>query len=239
MKIMKYICLFLLLAGLATAQTSTVMTNFTAAGSSIAIPASSILYHRLVISNASTTFTACTVAIDSSPDGTTWTAGGVLASTANNCLNTPRIEQLLPTNARFVRVTVTTLTGTGLNVNITYIGSNVPFPPEACTGTPVQITMSTATTTQFAALTIGVPIRVCKLNIDAAGSTTVTIVAGTGSNCGTGTTSISGPYTLTATGPAINLSGSPELFRLPAGQALCITNSAAIVIGGTLVFSKP
>lgn len=219
-------------------QSAVVTTTFTGTGSSVAIPASTILYHKVIFTNASTTFTACTVAIDSSPDGITWTAGGILASNANNCLNGAKIETIAPITARFVRVTVTTLTGTGLAVDMTYVGYKEPQEKDLCAGVPVQITMSTATTTQFIPATGGVSTHVCSLNIDSAGTTSVNIVAGTGSNCGTGTTIIAGPYSLTATGPAIILSNFPEAFRLPPGNQLCISNSAAVVIGGMVVFTK-
>lgn len=92
--------------------------------------------------------------------------------------------------------------------------------------------MTTATTTQIIALGSGQQIRVCAYAIQGsttATATTLKLVYGTGTNCATGTTSLTPAWSLPATTPAFLSQGHGvgELFQTPAGDALCGTNSAA------------
>jgi hypothetical protein len=69
-------------------------------------------------------------------------------------------------------------------------------------------------------------IRICSFSINpstvTAGSTD--IVYGTGANCGTGTTTLTGPYTLpaAAVAPISNNLGNTGALITPTGQAVCI-----------------
>lgn len=101
-----------------------------------------------------------------------------------------------------------------------------------------QITMSTATTTQFVALSGTTKIYVTSFDVLAAGTTNVTFVYGTGANCGTGTTALAGLYTLTAQSGIAKGSGLGPVLVVPAGNALCVTNSQAIVIGGSISYTQ-
>lgn len=91
------------------------------------------------------------------------------------------------------------------------------------------LNMATATTTQIVALTSGRKIHVCYWLALANGTTTFTWKRGTGSNCGTGTTSISPDWNLAA---QVGFSGGTGAFPIfdnqNAGDALCGTSSAAV-----------
>src|SRR5712692_1852386 len=69
-----------------------------------------------------------------------------------------------------------------------------------------QLTMSTATTTQMVALASGKAIYVCGFAINGGGVTTAKLVAGTGTNCGTGTTTLTPAFSL-ATATTVAMGG--------------------------------
>lgn len=96
---------------------------------------------------------------------------------------------------------------------------------------PFALNQNTAATFQLAPPNAGQTVTVCGLLLAAQGATTVTIETGTGTLCGTGTSVVAGPFSLTATTAPITQSFA---FSLPAGAALCVINSAAIQLGGTV-----
>ena len=100
------------------------------------------------------------------------------------------------------------------------------------------ITMSTATTTQFVALSGSTKIYVTSFDVISAGTSNVTFVYGTGSNCATGQTALTGAYPLTAQAGIAKGSGLGPVLVVPAGNALCVTNSAAIQISGSVSYTQ-
>lgn len=104
--------------------------------------------------------------------------------------------------------------------------------------TTKQISMSSATTTQMVALSGSTKIYATSYDVIAGGTTNVTFVYGTGSNCGTGTTSLAGLYALTAQAGISKGSGLGPVLVVPAGNALCVVNSAAVLIGGSLSYTQ-
>lgn len=102
----------------------------------------------------------------------------------------------------------------------------------------VPITMSTATTTEFVALSGSTKIYITSFDFIAAGTTNVTLKYGTGTNCGTGTTSLTGAYTLIAQAGIAKGNGIGPVLVVPAGNAFCVTNSQAIVIGGSISYTQ-
>ena len=99
------------------------------------------------------------------------------------------------------------------------------------------VTISTATTTQMIALTSSKKIFVTSFNLLASGTTTATWVTGTGTNCGTGQTSLTGAYDLAAQAGLAVGGGLGPVLVVPAGQALCLTNSAAIKVTGSVAYT--
>lgn len=94
------------------------------------------------------------------------------------------------------------------------------------------INVSAGSTTQLVALASSQIIRVCSFVISGDTlATTATFVYGTGANCGSGTTSITGAMQLPDEG-SIALSGmNGSLFRTIASNALCLTAATGAVTG--------
>jgi len=93
------------------------------------------------------------------------------------------------------------------------------------------ITISGSGLTEIVAASGSTVITICHLSVLAGASTNITLEYGTGSNCGTGTTAISGAYQ-TAFGIALDALN----LALPASQALCINSSNSVTAGGLVTF---
>lgn len=128
----------------------------------------------------------------------------------------------------------------GANSNVTQIGgASVNTDPCASSGlvpnnVPVNITGGTGTTAQIVPLTAGKQIWVCEFTLTVGGSavtpTTVLFEYGTGTNCATGPTAMTGAFgTLTATaGPAILVINGPysgSTMQTAVGNELCIVTT--------------
>jgi hypothetical protein len=100
------------------------------------------------------------------------------------------------------------------------------------------INVSTAATTTLVALASGKSIYVTAWDIVVAAADNVTLEYGTGTNCGTGTTALTGPYNLAANGGLTKGSGLGVLFKVPAGNALCIVTSAATQASGSVSYAQ-
>lgn len=99
--------------------------------------------------------------------------------------------------------------------------------------------MTTGTTTELVALTASRKIYVCSWLVMANGATTMTFKRGTGTNCGTGTTTISNAWELTAQVGFAMGNGTGVIFdNQNAGDALCVTNSAAVNLHVLVRYAK-
>src|SRR5665213_1541270 len=105
-----------------------------------------------------------------------------------------------------------TVSGVAGTLDVSVVGATASVP----------ISVSTATTTQLVALAAGKAITVSAWDIIAAAADTVTLEYGTGSNCGSGTTALTGAYPLAANGGLAKGSGVAPILFVPAGNALCI-----------------
>lgn len=95
-----------------------------------------------------------------------------------------------------------------------------------------QVTVTAAATTEIVPLTASQVIRVCSFSVGMSATGTAQFVQGTGTNCGTGTASIT-PATSVSTGNIWELaSGNGSVFRTGSGNALCV----AAVTGNAQVF---
>lgn len=120
------------------------------------------------------------------------------------------------------------------------------YPAMNSTGTVSQvqsdssaaINVSTAATTTLVALAAGKSIYVTAWDIVVAAADNVTLEYGTGSNCGTGTTALTGPYNMAANGGLAKGSGLGVIFKVPAGNALCIVTSAAVQASGSVSYAQ-
>ncbi|MCK9361859.1 hypothetical protein M0Q28_06595, partial [Patescibacteria group bacterium] len=93
------------------------------------------------------------------------------------------------------------------------------------------INVTAGATTQLVALSGSTVIRVCSYNVTASLAGTFTFVYGTGANCGTGTTALTGAMAI-ATAGSNGMSGMiGSLFRGAAANALCLTAATGNMTG--------
>lgn len=123
-----------------------------------------------------------------------------------------------------------TTTGSAVPANALYIGTNGSGNLKgliACDNTAI-LEMTTATTTQIVAASGSTAVYVCGVSVQTGGASTVTMKHGTGSNCGTGTTTLSPAWEIVANSGIVEGGGLGMVYKTTASQALCFTSSAAV-----------
>lgn len=117
---------------------------------------------------------------------------------------------------------------------------NVGSDPSSGKGTPssVAINVSTATTTQLVALSGSTKIYVTSFDVIAGGTGNITFEYGTGVNCATGTTALTGAYNLAAQAGIAKGDGTGAVLVVPAGNALCVLTSAAVQMSGSVSYQQ-
>lgn len=105
-------------------------------------------------------------------------------------------------------------------------------------GGSVPINISSATTTQLVAASGSLMIQVTSWDVVAGGNGTITLEYGTGSNCGTGTHALTGPYSFIANSGIAKGNGLGPVLFVPAGNALCALTSASVQMSGSLSYSQ-
>lgn len=96
------------------------------------------------------------------------------------------------------------------------------------------ISVSAAGSTQIVALTAAQSIRICHVSLSMQAPVDIKLVQGTGANCVTGPTDITGVY---STVLALGLDSSSPIVATVA-NALCINLGAAVTGGGLIRYSK-
>lgn len=103
----------------------------------------------------------------------------------------------------------------------------------------VPISVSTATTTKLVSGIPNLTTYIASVSIQAGGSGNAQLVAGTGTNCGSNTTNLTGAYVLSATTPPLVLgTGAGAVLVPPQGYDVCLTTSAAVQMSGSLSYSQ-
>ena len=126
---------------------------------------------------------------------------------------------------------VVAIGGTGIDTNT---GTNPCVSPmPGLIGGNIQskvIHITTATTTQLVSAQVLQKIHPCEfsLTISGTGTQTVKFVFGTGANCGTGTTDITGTWTTSATTGFLVTGG--RMTPIASNTALCITTTGTTVV---------
>lgn len=110
--------------------------------------------------------------------------------------------------------------------------------PEFGASNSVPISVAAATTTQLLALVTGSRIYITSYDFMAAGTNAVKLVYGTGSNCGTGTTDLTGAYPLIAQAGISKGNGLGAILFLPVSNALCITTSGTGQVSGSVSYAQ-
>lgn len=103
-------------------------------------------------------------------------------------------------------------------------------------GASVPINVSTATDTQLVALSGSTVIYVTSFDVIAGGTGNITFEYGTGSNCATGKTALTGAYPLVAQAGIAKGSGVAAVLKVPSGNALCVLTSAAVQMSGSVSY---
>ncbi|MBA3811683.1 MAG: hypothetical protein H0X27_08605 [Caulobacteraceae bacterium] len=98
--------------------------------------------------------------------------------------------------------------------------------------------MSTATTIELVARTNGQVIYVTSWDVEVAAADTITLEYGTGTNCATAPTPITGPYNFLAGGGLTKGTGLGPVLIVPSGKALCIVTSAAVQASGSVSYAQ-
>ena len=117
-----------------------------------------------------------------------------------------------------------------------FLGATSAWTPAPACNSRAAITIAGAGTTQIVALSGATQIRICHLSLSLTGATNITVVQGTGVNCVTGPADITGAYA-NILGLALDLDGR-SLVTAAAGQAVCVTNSAAVTGGGFVTYTQ-
>lgn len=100
------------------------------------------------------------------------------------------------------------------------------------------LALPATTTTQIIALSGVTVTYVTSIKVLAGGTVNVTLKYGTGSNCGTGTTTLDGPYPLTTQTGWAQGAGTGAVLIVPSGKALCITTDASVSGGVSVTYQQ-
>lgn len=132
------------------------------------------------------------------------------------------------------------VTGAAVPANAQYVGANGSGNMKGIIGcdNSAFLDMSTATTTQIIALSGSLSVYICSIAMEAGGTTTATLKYGTGSNCVTGTTSLGAAWEWTTQTGISRGSGLGMLYKTPASQAVCITNSQAVNLHVEITYTQ-
>lgn len=117
---------------------------------------------------------------------------------------------------------------------------NTGSDPSSGKATPTStfLALPATATTQIIALSGATKTYVTSYRFMAGGTVNVTFKYGTGSNCGTGTTTLEGPWPLTAQAGMTAGSGLGAIMIVPASQALCVTTDASVTGGVALSYQQ-
>lgn len=151
-----------------------------------------------------------------------------------NIIGKVGIDQTTPGTTNGVQVNAAIPAGTNT------VGNTGSDPSSGkATPTIAFLAFPATTTTQIIALSGTKVTYVTLAKVFAGGTVNLTFKYGTGSNCGTGTTTLEGPYALTAQSGWVEGNGSGPVMIVPAGQALCVTTDATVSNSGVkLVYQQ-
>jgi hypothetical protein len=213
-------------------------------------------------SNASVGSTGSAAPGSATYDGMLISGGNMVGASGSAWGSAPTGLNVLGVNANVLSSTLPVGAATAANQEVTAAGTSatsaqavqgvtggVPLPTNSANtggsptgiiqaGASVPINISTATTTQLVAAVANKAIYVTAWDVIAAGTTNFTFEYGTGSNCASGTTALTGGYGLVAQFGAAKGSGLGPVLVVPAGNALCAVSSAAVQVSGSLAYTQ-
>ena len=98
--------------------------------------------------------------------------------------------------------------------------------------------LATATTKELVPLSSGKTVYVCGFEMHATAATTVTLVYGTGTNCGTGVQNITDDYDFVAADGLVSRSATNHGMKTAVSNALCVKNSSTNKITGGVYWTQ-
>lgn len=121
-------------------------------------------------------------------------------------------------------------------VQVSYLdgSGNIIFPVFCTKAAPITLS-SVSGENQIVALSGSSVIRICNIAVGMSGASTVSITAGTGTNCATSTTTLWGPYPSNTTGFTEDFFG---ILLAPAGDAVCLNFGSTITAGGGINYAQ-
>jgi|SRR5882672_6486505 len=119
-----------------------------------------------------------------------------------------------------------------------YTTNGVNCVPAVQAATSVPINIAASTTTELVALVANKTIFVTSWDVISGGIGNFTLVYGTGTNCGTGTTSLTGAYPLIAQAGISKGDGLGPVLIVPRGNALCATTSTSVQMSGAVSYAQ-
>lgn len=115
--------------------------------------------------------------------------------------------------------------------------TSTPFPTESFVcNSRANVALTASGNTQIIAAVAGQRIYICSLSISFNAGVDLKIVEGTGSNCATGPTDITGTYKNVLTFDL--LWSNTSALRSSVGQAVCVNLAAASTGGGTVIYAQ-
>jgi hypothetical protein len=213
-------------------------------------------------SNASVGATGAPAPGSATYNGVLVAGGNIVGASGSAWGSAPTGLNVVGVNANVLSSTLPTGAATAANQEVTAAGTSsasaqamqgvtggVPMPTNGANtggsftsiiqaGASVPINISTATTTQLVAGIGGKAIYVTAWDVIAAGTTNFTFEYGTGANCTIGTAPLTGAYPLVAQFGAAKGGGLGPVLVVPAGNALCAVNSAAVQVSGSLAYTQ-
>lgn len=110
--------------------------------------------------------------------------------------------------------------------------------PAVAASNSAAIAVSSGTTTQLVALASGKGIYVTSFDLVSTAAQTAKFVYGTGTNCGTGTTDLTGAYGMTTFTVISKGDGLGAILFVPGGNALCITTTTTGALNGSISYAQ-
>lgn len=186
------------------------------------------------------TVSTCSITVDSSADGSSFTTGGAIAAQTCTSGGSSVIGNL---NSSAIQVNLGTLTGGG-SLQVSLQGYAGPDDPCANPYVPKlsKPVADIAASVKLIAGAAGQKIYPCQLVVSLTGTNpTIKIVQGTGAVCAGGTVaSLTGDYAPSATVGMVNLGGATQTFvqQTVTGQDLCLFTGGTVTSGaGVLTYA--
>lgn len=110
--------------------------------------------------------------------------------------------------------------------------------PAIAANKSASIAVTSATTTQLVALLSGKSIYVTSFALVSTAANTAKFVYGTGSNCGTGTTDLTGAFGMSTFTVIPHGNGLGSVLYVPPSNALCVVTTTTGTINGLVSYTQ-